>query len=465
MKSKSFFRASSFGKKRNFMSSSKAKANEGFRMLMNWSANSLTLRSIVGAAVAFCLIVLVLVYDQSRSTQNSGELSVESCNCFEGVQNTTNYSPAALQANTAILYLPKPQRPFHGNHWFHIGEYYISRRKLIQDMLAQQQLHDPVQHLKIIAQDPKLANMMTKMSFSLIAMSCLSAVGDHQLGALQTIELYREPDVQLSVSPSTAQLTVIDSFASAQRVKLTTSQQPLFGYYAQNSADEMIIEYRTSTSGASDKADVTRAAVTSTSQAGQASTPTKCLKKSFSSLEDIYRWSTEPLFAKSTHTAGCVSEQCMCGVFIGAVGHAPIPSHDWFHSTGDADSLRSTALSMCSISQLQQTRTATPPHTASTVNTGTGHHKLTLLIYQRDLNRRFVHLDAIKEALIGRNSISRAPNNMKYEWDVRVIMHNEDAAPCDTIRTLHSADILLTAHGFQSTGNYDWCAIDIIDSM
>lgn len=33
--------------------------------------------------------------------------------------------------DTAVVYFSKPRARFHGNHWFHIGEYYLSRHRVL----------------------------------------------------------------------------------------------------------------------------------------------------------------------------------------------------------------------------------------------------------------------------------------------------------------------------------------------
>ncbi len=35
-----------------------------------------------------------------------------------------------------LLFLHKPRRPFHGNHWYHYGEHYLSQRREVQRLLS-----------------------------------------------------------------------------------------------------------------------------------------------------------------------------------------------------------------------------------------------------------------------------------------------------------------------------------------
>lgn len=462
MRQKGLLKANSFGKKRNFLASSKAKTGEGFRILMNWSSNSCTMRSFIGAVLGFCTIVILLVYDQTKSLQN-GHVVGSGCDCFnrdaEPIRNTSSFGATQTNTGTAIVYFPKPERSFHGNHWFHIGEHYISRRGAVQQMLAQYQHQgSSVEHLRIIVQDPKLANMMTKMSFSLIVMTFLSAMEGQHVGPLQTIELFKETDVETTVAEYRGEkMVTVDKVVASQRAKFIAKKDPLFGYYKENTVDNMIVEYR---SKSGNKAAATPVFTLGAPSAVQDSREVvqqpqlKCRKQPSATLEDMYRRFTEPLFVESApHPApGCTSEVCSCGVYIGELRHTPIPSFEWFHSYLDADQLRSTALAMCGIPERVHSVSGPASSKLAVSQPSQVPQKLTLLIYQRDLNRRFVHLHGIKRALQERSSLLSTSNSAKHEWDIRVMKHNEDAAPCDLFKALHSADILLTAHGFQSTG-------------
>lgn len=419
-----------------------------------------------------------MLYEQTYGIISGHQLH-GSCDCFDNV--ATHYIPGmgtpgnittqipSTRSNIGILYLPKPERSFHGNHWFHIGEHYISRRKIVQELLAVQvQRGGSIQHLKVVVEDPKLANMMTKMSFSLIVLTCLVAVEDQKLTRLLSIELFRESDVALRTADNSNRRTSVNSLSASQRAKIVMKTDPLFGYYKQDGANGVFEDYLSGGRHSSAGASVLKVSGSENTgfvqhwqhdQQFQHKHKRKCQRTASVTVavENLYRHFTPPLQSSQEVTttagtrgtasvatqAGCEERPCSCGVYIGAVAHSPIPSFEWFHSSGEADALRSTALSMCGI-----------PETTLLANSDTS-RKLTLLIYQRDLNRRFMHLEAIRTALKERkSSFGASTGNAKRQWDVQIFTHNENAAPCDIYKTLHSADVLLTAHGFQSTGEF-----------
>mmetsp|Transcript_31518 Transcript_31518/g.52654 ORF Transcript_31518/g.52654 Transcript_31518/m.52654 type:complete len:811 (+) Transcript_31518:84-2516(+) len=115
--------------------------------------------------------------------------------------------------DTAILYLKKPAHSFHGDHWYHIGEHYISRHMEIQSLLeipitdtilsdcrsrdgnaSSERMHNErdqsqqgsirrFKHIKVIAEDEKLAIMMSRFSFSLVVLACYHS-------ELESVELF-----------------------------------------------------------------------------------------------------------------------------------------------------------------------------------------------------------------------------------------------------------------------------------
>ena len=91
--------------------------------------------------------------------------------------------------------------------------------------------------------------------------------------------------------------------------------------------------------------------------------------------------------------------------------------------------------------------------------------EFSLVIYQRNLNRRFKNLNDIVEALRSNisssmihpinqknNFDSNGNNGTKKGWNVRVLHHHDELHPCLLYEVLNNADILLTSHGFQNTG-------------
>lgn len=77
------------------------------------------------------------------------------------------------------------------------------------------------------------------------------------------------------------------------------------------------------------------------------------------------------------------------------------------------------------------------------VNDNSSEHKLRLLIYQRDSNRRFAAFDNLVETL---------KKSLSDHWDIGILNHREWNHPCLVVKLLMHADVFLTTHGFQSTG-------------
>jgi hypothetical protein len=65
----------------------------------------------------------------------------------------------------------------------------------------------------------------------------------------------------------------------------------------------------------------------------------------------------------------------------------------------------------------------------------------TVVIYQRNLNRRFTDVGDMARSLM----VQLGPS-----WSVRVVQHDPTRAPCDVIQSVKDASVLVTVHGFQS---------------
>lgn len=75
------------------------------------------------------------------------------------------------QAMPLILSLQHPQRPFHGNHWFHFGEYYLSQRRYLQAHLVTHISSVQFNHIYIVTIDKKIFQMATSFTFFLLLLT------------------------------------------------------------------------------------------------------------------------------------------------------------------------------------------------------------------------------------------------------------------------------------------------------
>jgi len=121
-----------------------------------------------------------------------------------------------------------------------------------------------------------------------------------------------------------------------------------------------------------------------------------------------------------------------CAVYHGTIGGAwPTPQRGhWFPNSGDVDNFRSKIRAMCPADSAVQ---------ADTANLSKKRH---IVIYQRDISRKLFNQD---EA-VGLLQKAFPPAH----WDISVLMHVQDASPCELARKLSSVDVLITPHGFQS---------------
>jgi hypothetical protein len=296
---------------------------------------------------------------------------------------------------------------------------------------------------------------MTKVAFSLLALACLQHSSDTDTGKqnmnIQSIELYANDGALLETGHSRTYRSDKGSNSDIIRIHAGTAvrfvpqKKPLFGYYANGEGEATFVDYRVAT----EKNDPQEA------QLQHITIPAHGCVRAHAS-NDYLRWFVRSLRGKSYDTlasgSGC-AQHCHCAVYAGAVDRTPIPSTDWFPTTVDADNVRNTALSMCGISGTTDAALQAPAHEED-------EKTLHLVLYQRDQNRRFTSLHKIVKELRARNT---SAHKQHARWRVTVLKHSEQTSPCALIKALHQADILLTAHGFQSTGirnsNQSTCAV------
>lgn len=380
---------------RNFLTASKAKALQGVKILLNMS-----LRDKLVLLVA-CMMILGLsyIYIEAKATYS--------------VTNSVRTHPTTNTIDTAVLYLQRPQRPFHGNHWFHIGEYYISRQENIHRLLAKFDTKYPIRHLKLVVHDYRLTKTMTKMSFALIVLSCLGQLTYEQRSHIMSIELYAPKAAQYFKHSD--YINDISKVRNGSVLTMIENAPPLFGYYNADSNGVYIDRVALLNGGSSFG---------------------KVVYEPPNRIHSAANWlSSWKLINPTDISHLCTKNPCRDAVYVGSIGDVPIAPVDWFQSSQQADYFRQQAVSMCGINM----------HNA--VEFDTVQRTYTMVVYQRDLNRRFIHLNKVVETL-------KSHTMEGVKWNIEVLRHRENMDPCALIKAFYSADILLTAHGFQSTGMY-----------
>lgn len=160
---------------------------------------------------------------------------------------------------------------------------------------------------------------------------------------------------------------------------------------------------------------------------------------------NVYSYRNDSNYNNQYHNIGKNSQRRVvmsdCFVDKGNVGAIPIPSDEWFRDKDAVVSLRSKIEQLCPLqlhgipgwmlnSSFYRQSFESKPHK--------------MVIYQRDSNRYFDHLNSLTESLA----------NELVLWKIGIIIHNEDIHPCLLYHALHDADVLLTTHGFQSIGQF-----------
>jgi hypothetical protein len=151
-----------------------------------------------------------------------------------------------------------------------------------------------------------------------------------------------------------------------------------------------------------------------------------------------------------------------CGIFVGNPNATtPINSTSWFDSGEDVGQMRALFARVCAPKKIMKIYDShfrrfhfSPQITQNNLeilplNRSRGDdRKLSLVVYQRNLNRRFRNLPSILQQVMS-NFSDRFDSS---RWTVEIIHHHDDIDPCSLYEVFNRADILLTSHGFQNTG-------------
>jgi len=242
------------------------------------------------------------LYDSSLKLVDNSSAASSSVNSMD---RSPSRQQLFLHNNTAVvLHFQKPRRKFHGNHWFHICEHYLSQHMVIQERLQQADLlqsnggvrltdsHNSsstswdyssrsssrssssssihssrytssqsttfllrsIKHVKIITQQHELSAMMTRYSFFLVVLAVYQP-GMQSIELFPPVQSYRQlvrkgggGGGQSSISVSRP-ISSIDETTHSM-VSFTAQGGPRFGFYAHSSsASNRIVDYSVDTIG------------------------------------------------------------------------------------------------------------------------------------------------------------------------------------------------------------------------
>jgi hypothetical protein len=328
--------------------------------------------------------------------------------------------------------LSKPVHRFHSDHWFHIAEYYMSNNMAINSASSFERnpFNEPsgTCHTIIVAPDDfRFLKRITKVTFFLLLLS-FTNVND------------------LSVF-------VVSKKHSISKQSAHNHLHSALSYF---SGVDIAVQY-----------DGTRP-----------------ISKRFIMQSKNY----QQVIHSSGKNVLCINN------FSIDTGNSPVNSGKWFNSSLQADRMRHKISVLCSNSYeahkegssgdhdvSMQLRRAQPHILVSRKfngtflslsaainrplgnlrdsNSSTYGRKYRMVLYERDSNRFFQDIEGIL-SLLSQQTDSWTHNgvsDVRITWDIDVIYHSNDMNPCLLHVALKNADILLTTHGFQSTGAV--CAI------
>ena len=133
-------------------------------------------------------------------------------------------------------------------------------------------------------------------------------------------------------------------------------------------------------------------------------------------------------------TLGHSSKTCYCGKLVDFVGRSPTKSSQWFKSNFEAQAMRSKIEGICTRQSVVIAKNSSAIHT--------------LIVYQRNDNRKFRDIDGLLEAL--RRQLQKEQQQNQH-WQVKAVTHSEDLQPCELYALFADCDLLLSTHGFQNT--------------
>jgi hypothetical protein len=342
--------------------------------------------------------------------------------------------------------LSKPVHRFHSDHWFHIAEYYLSNNMVMNSASIRNLYHEPSDacHVIIVApDDSRFLKRITKVTFFLLLLS-FTNVND------VSVFLVGNKHSLSKESAHNRLHRALSYFSDAHIWVQYDGTRPISERFIMQSKN-----YHQQVIPSSAKND---------------------LCTNHSSL--------------NTENSPVSSGRDFCSNYsLINTGNSPVNSGKWFNSSRQADRMRHRISVLCSNNYESQGDDISRDHDISIKlrraqphilvsrkvdgsflslpaaidrpldalsgsNTSAHGRKYRIVLYERDSNRFFQDIEGIL-LLLSMQTDSWTQNDVgddRVTWDIDVIYHSNDMNPCLLHVALKNADILLTTHGFQSTG-------------
>ena len=369
--------------------------------------------------------------------------------------------PPAAVSSTRIVLIDQPLHRFHSDHWYHVGEYYISQQHVLYGLGGNGD-SDGRTVVLVGNRDPKFMKKLTKTVLFYITASfggrfdVVEVVAHDQLDGL-----FGEYRGTWASTLDAAMYRLRTTFNSVERraVARFDVRRPLDRRFEFIPTQPYVAILGRRTELGHSRGVGTEAAAASRIKSTSPS--------SFNSSGD--------------NRGGATRRQPSSFLKI---GRHPVSSDGWFRSDEEAARMRHTIRWMCRSApdaegggravRLEDLRAAQPgvfvsrasggvllpltprggeaepseAGTTSSSRSGLGQRRRhRIVLYERDSNRHFKDLDRVVSRLArGAGNAADAGRG----WDIDLVYHHDDMHPCLLHLALHDADVFLTTHGFQA---------------
>lgn len=83
--------------------------------------------------------------------------------------------------DTGLIYLAEPDHQFHGNHWYHFGEYFLAHHNFIEEILKEEHFNN----IFIVTSNQNILKLLTQFTFFLLVLT----IWNPQIKSIQMINL------------------------------------------------------------------------------------------------------------------------------------------------------------------------------------------------------------------------------------------------------------------------------------
>lgn len=314
-----------------------------------------------------------------------------------------------------FLILENPIHSYHGNHWFHFGEHFLSRFQEIAPVIGSLPNHS---NLYLLCNNWKLLSLVTQFTFYLLVLSTWHP-------NLSSIRLLRVGQSSFSTVPLLSSFTspsIIDQWELGQETIVKAYPTP-FRYSKEESSpttrfmDSSIAIYLKEFTGVV-IGGIGDYPIFST---GWFQNPEKDIP------EVQYR----------------MQALCFGSEMFDPDRYEVVPKvNNNVEEEKEEEEERKRARG--------ESRFRVPSLKSSSIPPV--HHipKYRLVIYQRDVTRKIIHFqDLVDEIRLHLNG-GDSPN--KPSWEILPIIHSEQRNPCFLYEIMKNTDVFLSLHGFQFTG-------------